>query len=769
MSEEVEKINLVKHYLYPFKFTNNKTLIVNFLTEVYANIYYRCNNNFDSYTFQEVINLPMIISDKIFLALTKNKIITLNKFSTGIYDLFFFPIDKKIELIFDILDFDNDKVINKYDVFLILSHFHLIDNSSDLIILLENLLDNFFEESNILSKDDLINCCKTKNSDIFFLMIFFLNAYINLIRDDELKQYGLSINYSKFENSENSNNNNFCDYKNFLNYKVTNYLINYLSKITISNVNLSKIKVYINKIYKIENDEKNISSEEDNEELEDLNNFENDMIDCIIGLSKPIDIEPKSFETKGNESDIHTTTFSKDDSYNSPEKYSKKITFNCIKSNFSLKKTFNNILKHSSSLDYNSNKKFIEDEKNNCIEGKEIILFKLKKGIKSNKTIKLLLVNYYLFYYKLSRSNFLFKKVIPIFSLFPKISKSNDNTYLKLITTFHNYEVTHSFYNINNLENKIEIIKLYNFFCKNSHYKDINQDYILKKELGNGKFGHVFLAERKIDLKEFSIKLVNKKNPSEEEYKINRWESTIFTSLMNIHNSNIIKAYKKYENEKNIFFVFEFVKGHDLRTYMKIYNYNNNINSTSNIINISIQIINGINTLHKYGIIHRDIKPSNIMVYDNNIYLNKTGKGNIKIIDFGLSKILGKYETTEEPYGSLCFKSPELIKHIPYDFKIDSWSIGCTIYYLVYKELPFEKGNKNQIKQSIISKNISFYNNIIVNECNYIKKFEDKEFYSNSRFLYSLMKDCLEKKYENRLSVNELYLKYMGQYSKNYS
>ena len=115
---------------------------------------------------------------------------------------------------------------------------------------------------------------------------------------------------------------------------------------------------------------------------------------------------------------------------------------------------------------------------------------------------------------------------------------------------------------------------------------------------------------------------------------------------------------------------------------------------------------------------------------------------------FVLSKILGKYETTEETYGNLYYKSPELIKHIPYDFKIDSLSIGCTIYYLVYKELPFEKGNKNQIKQSIISKNI----NIIANECNYIKKF-DKEFYSNSRFLYSLMKDCLENKYENRLSV----------------
>ena len=65
-----EQIDYIKNYLYPYKFPNNKTLIVNFLTEIYANIYKRCNSIFDSYTFQEVINLPMIISDKIYNALT---------------------------------------------------------------------------------------------------------------------------------------------------------------------------------------------------------------------------------------------------------------------------------------------------------------------------------------------------------------------------------------------------------------------------------------------------------------------------------------------------------------------------------------------------------------------------------------------------------------------------------------------------------------------------------------------------------------------------
>ena len=769
MSNDKDKINLIKNYLYPFKFTNNKTLIINFLNEVYANIYKRCNNNFDSYTFQEVINLPMIISDKIFYTLTEHQSekISLNRFSTGIYDLFFDYIDNKVKLIFDILDFDNDKVINKYDVFLLLSHFHLIENTTNLINLIENIINETFKDSNILSKDELILFCKNNNSDIFFLMIIFLNAYINLIRDNELKQYGLSMNYSKFENSSNKNENNnyFFDYNNLLEYKISNCLINYLSQITIHSINLSKIKSYINNNEKYEDDEeeeKN-SISEDNEELEDLNNFENDFINIFGKLTKQQE-KKHLFEIKNNNS----VNYFNQNSFNSPEKYNKKKTYSRNKSNILYSPNTinlnNNEFKHATSLNYNLKNLFEEDE----IEKKEIILFKIKNGIKTDKSIKLILVNYYIFYYKLCRGNFLFKKVIPVFSLYPKLSKSKDNIYLKFFSTVHNCDILYSFYNINRENNYSNILNFYNFYIKNCNYKDINSYYILKKELGKGKFGHVFLAERKSDLKEFSIKYVNKKNPTEEEYKINRWEATIFSTLMNIRNPNIIRTYQKFENDKNLFFVFEYVKGHDLKTYMKIYNYNNNINSTSNIINITMQILNGLNTLHKYGILHRDIKPTNIMVYDNNIYLNKTGKGNIKIIDFGLSKILGKYETAEESYGSLCFKCPELIRQIPYDFKIDSWNLGITIYYLIYKELPFEKGNKNQIKQSILSRNILYYCNTIISELNYIHMFNEKEFYSNSRFLFSIMKDCLEKKYENRLSIEELYLKYMDQYIKNY-
>ena len=145
MSLPQDQIDYIKNYLYPYKFTNNKTIIVNFLTEIYANIYIRCNSVFDSYTFQEVINLPMIISDKIYNALsTEEKKLSLDDFSQGIYEMFFSPIEIKAQFIFDVFDFNKDNFIEKDDVFLLLSHFHLIENTTNSIPYLEELIDSLY-------------------------------------------------------------------------------------------------------------------------------------------------------------------------------------------------------------------------------------------------------------------------------------------------------------------------------------------------------------------------------------------------------------------------------------------------------------------------------------------------------------------------------------------------------------------------------------------------------------------------------------------------
>jgi serine/threonine protein kinase len=138
----------------------------------------------------------------------------------------------------------------------------------------------------------------------------------------------------------------------------------------------------------------------------------------------------------------------------------------------------------------------------------------------------------------------------------------------------------------------------------------------------------------------------------------------------------------------------------------------------------------------------------------------------VKILDFGLSRILGKNEFSNDPYGSLCFKAPELIKHIDYNFKVDIWAIGITLFSIIYGELPFEKGEKEDIKYSIIYHPISFYPNNIISNFNYIKDNIDGNAIdiNESSLLYSLMKDCLHKNIDKRFSIEQLVEKYISKF-----
>ena len=88
------------------------------------------------------------------------------------------------------------------------------------------------------------------------------------------------------------------------------------------------------------------------------------------------------------------------------------------------------------------------------------------------------------------------------------------------------------------------------------------------------------------------------------------------------------------------------------------------------INNIIKQICKGLKYIHAHGIIHRDLKPDNIFINEKN---------NIKIGDFGISK--------NSPYaysctGSFKYMSPEMIKGIKYNYKVDLYALGCIIYEL---------------------------------------------------------------------------------------
>lgn len=61
-----------------------------------------------------------------------------------------------------------------------------------------------------------------------------------------------------------------------------------------------------------------------------------------------------------------------------------------------------------------------------------------------------------------------------------------------------------------------------------------------------------------------------------------------------------------------------------------------------------------------------------------------------KIVDFGLSKIMGPTETATEPFGTVGYVAPEVLRKEQYGFACDLWSLGCIIYALLSGSLPYD-------------------------------------------------------------------------------
>jgi serine/threonine protein kinase len=116
------------------------------------------------------------------------------------------------------------------------------------------------------------------------------------------------------------------------------------------------------------------------------------------------------------------------------------------------------------------------------------------------------------------------------------------------------------------------------------------------------------------------------------------------------------------------------------------------------------QTLTAIFYLHEYGIAHRDIKPNNILLTDN------TENAEIKLIDFGLSRILGPNETCKEPYGTLVYLAPEVLQESNYSKQVDIWSVGVMTYLLLLGKLPFFSKITKDLINDIIYKEVDFSN-----------------------------------------------------------
>ena len=107
---------------------------------------------------------------------------------------------------------------------------------------------------------------------------------------------------------------------------------------------------------------------------------------------------------------------------------------------------------------------------------------------------------------------------------------------------------------------------------------------------------------------------------------------------------NIIRLLDVFENPEYIYIVLEHMAGGDLFNYLEKREFKITEDKARQIAHM---IASALYYLHSYGIVHRDLKLENILMVDT------SNDSELKIVDFGLSKILGPNETSTDPFGTL--------------------------------------------------------------------------------------------------------------------
>ncbi|XP_059018852.1 myosin light chain kinase, smooth muscle isoform X1 [Mustela lutreola] len=216
----------------------------------------------------------------------------------------------------------------------------------------------------------------------------------------------------------------------------------------------------------------------------------------------------------------------------------------------------------------------------------------------------------------------------------------------------------------------------------------VSDFYDIEERLGSGKFGQVFRLVEKKTGKIWAGKFFKAYSAKEKENI--RQEISIMNCL---HHPKLVQCVDAFEEKANIVMVLEIVSGGEL--FERIIDEDFELTERE-CIQYMRQISEGVEYIHKQGIVHLDLKPENIMC------VNKTGT-RIKLIDFGLARKLENAGSLKVLFGTPEFVAPEVINYEPIGYATDMWSIGVICYILVSGLSPFMGDNDNETLANVTS------------------------------------------------------------------
>jgi non-specific serine/threonine protein kinase len=209
--------------------------------------------------------------------------------------------------------------------------------------------------------------------------------------------------------------------------------------------------------------------------------------------------------------------------------------------------------------------------------------------------------------------------------------------------------------------------------------------YRIESKLGEGGMGTVYLAEDTSLNRKVALKVLSEKFASDPEH-LGRFEREA-KAIAAIDHPNIVTIFSVERAEGVHFFTMGLVDGKTLDAMIPPDGLD-----LDAMLEVAIPLIDALAAAHARGITHRDLKPSNIMVTDD---------GRVKILDFGLAKLLDTGGSSEEAeteaitragvvLGTIPYMSPEQVQGITVDHRSDLFSVGVILFEMLSGNRPFQ-------------------------------------------------------------------------------
>jgi hypothetical protein len=756
MSDEKEFVDFNK--IQKLVGVTDHSLFLKYLKEVYKDLADRAESSkkkgITKMTFLDYVKLPIFISEKVFRALDQDRDTFLNpkEFIFGMGRLYNGSFEETIQIIFNLLDFNDDKIIEKDDVRIMLSYLPLRKDNINTSIKykyqmesldeIDELVSITFGNKNELRLDEFIHIIENKKSDVFLQILCFLYIQKPFTED----------NINAFKDSKKKPNEDFkfavtpqINYKSLMSPGEGKYLPSPSKKSSLSPASCFLLSNSLKNKFELN---PTSSTTQNAIQLDMGNNIlaspEDSGTSGMVRFHNDKQLTKKEGNYDIENTNINDLIQNTQNVFKSPSTFLKPI--NKLSEDKSLPRlTLENKLTQiaqdkmetlsqlsNTNSDLNQNNTILSSLQHATIPEKtseilyEDYIYKLSENIKLKKYF-LVLIGKDIYYYKNNKKETLLgmHNLSGCFVTDNGTKIFNDKPFYSFKLVFPSRERNYFCTSKETCDNFIHHLK------QAFGYLNFFDYYEMLDTIGEGIFGVVKLGIYKKTKEKVAIKIIKKASAQPKDISSVKTEIDIMKLC---HHPNIVRLLDHFENAEYIFIVMEYIPGGDLATYM---NDNKHKMTEERACSLIYQIALGIKYLHQFGIVHRDLKPENIMLTEANEF------GKVKIMDFGLSKILGSKEKSVEGFGTLTFVAPEVLVRTPYNKEIDIWSLGVILYLMLSGVLPFDDENDNE---EVIAK-LTVFSQV---------RFPSEYWSNRSELVIDLIKKCLTKDPNERIKIDKI-------------